>query len=962
MNKKRVYLFFLFLLIFLVGCKVWTGNKLEVKTTILQKRPLQGVSLSRVNVSNNQIEISGSGFSGVNTLNLKGGAIDQSLTIVSKSNTSIIATATKSISLLVGNTFNLVIGTVEAEATYPVTFTLTSMGASTGQVLKYNGSAWAPSNLSSSQLYLGTYDAAANFPNLGSTTPSAGDYYIVTAEGTYNGILFPVNSWIMFNGTDWEKISNDAAVVTSFKGRRGLVVPLKGDYNLSLMSDVNFTTEAPGTDKVLTYDASGKWIAKALPAGNAGSVTSVSGTLPISVATGGSTPVVSISQAAAGSNGYLSSTDWNTFNNKQGTITAGTADQVFRIPTAGGAPVFGAIDLTKAASVTGALPVGKGGTGLSAGTQYGIPYFSSSSAIISSAPLVDNGIILGSTALGPYSMPLGTAGQILTSAGTLAPSWITTLPIANGGTGSGTQNFVDLTANQTIAGIKTFSSTIVGSISGNAATATTAAALGSSPTLVTPNIGVATGTSLTTPFLIGGSNTTQALTYKTTTGSGTAGADHIFQVGNNGTTEAMRILNNGNVGIGTTAPYGKLDVVGRTYIGSGVAGIAATGGDTAGAANILNVWSPTALDAATANTETTMRLVRNGTAGTRYNQIFDVKMGSYGTGINAQTQVDFKLGNTGNAPDVDVMTMRANGNVGIGTTAPADKLVVAGKIAGGSFSGNHYNTLDLSSDNGGNAAVTFNLDTTSTPSTLLIGKQSVVGTGDTFLQGLPSASGYGIFETWGGLGTVLATGNATPIIFRPNRSEVMRVTSNGNVGIGITVPTTKLQVAGEISPSIDNTYSLGDATLRYTAVYAVNGTVQTSDARQKQNIQDSDLGLDFINKLRPVSYNWISGPDDNLHYGLIAQEAEKAILDSHKNDLGQNTPIVDRDEKSDRYGLRYSEFISPLIKAVQELYDGIKSVLARVINLENKDMAKDKEIAKLNERLNKIEKMLMKNK
>ena len=60
-------------------------------------------------------------------------------------------------------------------------------------------------------------------------------------------------------------------------------------------------------------------------------------------------------------------------------------------------------------------------------------------------------------------------------------------------------------------------------------------------------------TSLTTPLIIGGSSTTQTLTYKTTTGIGTTDA-HIFQVGNNGATEAMRILNNGNVGIGTTSP------------------------------------------------------------------------------------------------------------------------------------------------------------------------------------------------------------------------------------------------------------------------------------------------------------------------------------------------------------------------------------------------------------------------
>jgi hypothetical protein len=48
---------------------------------------------------------------------------------------------------------------------------------------------------------------------------------------------------------------------------------------------------------------------------------------------------------------------------------AGAADQVLRVPAGGGAPAFGAIDLSKAAAVTGTLPVGSGGTGL---TSFGI--------------------------------------------------------------------------------------------------------------------------------------------------------------------------------------------------------------------------------------------------------------------------------------------------------------------------------------------------------------------------------------------------------------------------------------------------------------------------------------------------------------------------------------------------------------------------------------------------------------
>ena len=64
--------------------------------------------------------------------------------------------------------------------------------------------------------------------------------------------------------------------------------------------------------------------------GSGGTVTSVTGTSPIA-SSGGATPAISISQATTSTNGYLSSTDWNTFNNKgSGTVTSvtGTAPVV----------------------------------------------------------------------------------------------------------------------------------------------------------------------------------------------------------------------------------------------------------------------------------------------------------------------------------------------------------------------------------------------------------------------------------------------------------------------------------------------------------------------------------------------------------------------------------------------------------------------------------------------------------
>ena len=102
------------------------------------------------------------------------------------------------------------------------------------------------------------------------------------------------------------------------------------------------------------------------------------------------------------------------------------------------------------------------------------------------------------------------------------------------------------------------------------------------------------------------------------------------------------------------------------------------------------------------------------------------------------------------------------------------------------------------------------------------------------------------------------------------------------------------------------------------------------------------LGLDFINKLRPVSYRWNTGVDNDVHYGLIAQEAEQAIRALGKT---EKTSIVTHDEATDRYGVRYSELISPLIKAVQQLYSRIIGIESDVAKLNAKDAMKDREIA-----------------
>ncbi len=132
-----------------------------------------------------------------------------------------------------------------------------------------------------------------------------------------------------------------------------------------------------------------------------------------------------------------------------------------------------------------------------------------------------------------------------------------------------------------------------------------------------------------------------------------------------------------------------------------------------------------------------------------------------------------------------------------------------------------------------------------------------------------------------------------------------------------------------ILPGAANTFALGSAANPFSDLFVQNTPVGMSDAREKQNIKTLNLGLDFITELRPVSYFWKSGNDKTEHYGLIAQ-ATKVVLDNYKNKSGQkpSEAIVTYDAGADRFGIRYSELIAPLIKAVQELHQIFQKYLA----------------------------------
>ncbi len=136
----------------------------------------------------------------------------------------------------------------------------------------------------------------------------------------------------------------------------------------------------------------------------------------------------------------------------------------------------------------------------------------------------------------------------------------------------------------------------------------------------------------------------------------------------------------------------------------------------------------------------------------------------------------------------------------------------------------------------------------------------------------------------------------------------------------------------------DNQIDLGASSIRFDDIYATNGTIQTSDQQEKNTITDSDLGIDFIKRLTPKSY--IFNGKTRTHYGLIAQDVETVLTDINKPTSGFagfiKTDISEEQDGSEyKYGLRYTEFVAPLIQAVKDQQATIDALTARITALEN---------------------------
>lgn len=460
--------------------------------------------------------------------------------------------------------------------------------------------------------------------------------------------------------------------------------------------------------------------------------------------------------------------------------------------------------------------------------------------------------------------------------------------------------------------------------------------------------------------------------------------------------ERMRIKNS-SLGIGVTSPAQKLDVNGNINIGKGFALYMDNHpvfrvdsvneniflGNGSGFSNAGSFYN-TAVGYQTLNLTTSGSFnTAVGTQALRFNT-----WGGYNTATGVNALHSNNTGSDNTATGVSALYYNTTGSANVATGESA----LSSNTTGYNNDAHGYRALYSNNNGGDNAAygyATLYKNTSGSYNTAL---------GDAALYSNTTASyntatGYhalysnttGAYNTASGIEALLynSTGSfntamGTDALF--NNTASYYNCAYGYLAMAYAIPGYNNVAVGSFAgPAVDfddlyNTISIGTSAVTTASNQARIGNSSTtsiggytnwsniSDGRVKKNIKANVPGLSFINKLKAVTYNLDLDVADRItqnvtrkdkqgkaiaplqqetnarnvkqqivYTGFVAQDVEKVAKELNYDFSGVDAAKNDRD----LYGLRYAEFVVPLVKAVQELSkenDELKSTLSDVLS------------------------------
>jgi len=464
--------------------------------------------------------------------------------------------------------------------------------------------------------------------------------------------------------------------------------------------------------------------------------------LSSTVANGTTTPVITLQvpTASAANRGALSSADWSTFNGKQGTITLTTTGT-------SGAATFSANTLNipnYGSALSGYLP-------LSGGTLTG-------QTLVSYAMGADNGFIIQHSNL---TQGISIGYNTIKTSGTSANQNLTFYS-----QGTGVINLVSNTqVNGTFAALSTGSFT--GALSGTSATFS-----GKITSTVGNNLQFLENTSATTGYISIHIRNTSGITYVGNEGSltgqiltgslaystiVTSGGATALQLGTDQTARLTILPTTGNVGIGTTSPQYPLQVKSGTNINFAI---------STGVADATAVRLNAVNDAVTANIPMEF-----------YATKFNFNLGNVGIGTTSPTNPLHIVSNTLSQLNIQALSGNTNAQINLEPTGTGIALIGPANNVDLAFRTNATTRLTIAST----GAATFS--------------SSVTAAGATFSDTTAVASAAGTSQMRiDRSGTVARIQNYDT----GQAANISLAHDGGNVGIGTTTPSEKLEVNGAI--------------------------------------------------------------------------------------------------------------------------------------------------------------------
>ena len=359
----------------------------------------------------------------------------------------------------------------------------------------------------------------------------------------------------------------------------------------------------------------------------------------------------------------------------------------------------------------------------------------------------------------------------------------------------------------------------------------------------------------------------------------------------NGFTERLRITSAGNVGIGTSSPAFKLDVEGdpRFYVsGDGIIPTFQAYRNNAGQVTLRTDFargtlaSPAAVQSADKLAQWQIR----GHDGTDFRAAAQIESHCTAAPSGSQVQGDFRFLTNSGSGVTERMRIDASGNLLVGTT---NSNPVANNVDGVQFgdgriraSKSDRTVLELNRRTTDGSIAEFRKDGTTVGSIGAEGGDLTIGTGTN-------------------CGLQFNDGNNA---IRP------------------------FNVAG--NAPVDNVVDLGLITSRFDDIYATNGTIQTSDRNEKQDIEELDeaerrvavAAKGLLRKFRWKNAVEEKGDDARIHFGIIAQDLQAAFeaegLDAGRYAMFIHSTWTDEEtgEERSRMGVRYPQLLAFIIAAI----------------------------------------------